>query len=311
LNIDWGLDSRLVGEVKPEFQKKTVGFVEVLELPDWLKTQSLGTTRSDNAIPGLDSDSDGRRITAEALGEIGSEAAIPGLLKLLEDSNSGVRWSAAVAFGNIVKNYTDTIAPHLPHLLTLIPTDSGQDAYRIILAIQESCKFYNSDLTQTTHSMKLFFSYSHKDETLRDELAKHLSQLKRQNIITTWHDRDITAGTDWAQAIDDNLNTADIILLLVSADFLASDYCYEKEMQRAIERHNNQEARVIPIILRPCDWHSAPFSNLQSLPIAHGAGAKPVTTWDNQDEAFLAIAQGIRKAVEELQQHRNSSLRAE
>jgi hypothetical protein len=74
-------------------------------------------------------------------------------------------------------------------------------------------------------------------------------------------------------------------------------------MQRAIERHNQQEARVIPIILRPCDWYSAPFGKLQALSIAPGAGATPVTEWDNQDKAFLAIVQGIRKAIEELQQH--------
>jgi HEAT repeat protein/energy-coupling factor transporter ATP-binding protein EcfA2 len=165
-----------------------------------------------------------------------------------------------------------------------------------IQIFQKRCKFYNYDLTQTTQSMKLFFSYAHKDEPLRDELAKHISLLKRQNIITDWHDRNITAGTDWAQAIDDNLNTANIILLLISSDFLASDYCYDKEMTRALEHHNQGTARVIPIILRPCDWHSAPFGKLQALP----KDAKPVTKWEDQDEAFTHIAQGIRKAVAEL-----------
>ena len=145
-------------------------------------------------------------------------------------------------------------------------------------------------------SIKLFFSYAHKDEPLRGELAKHLTLLKRQNIITDWYDRNITAGTDWAQAIDDNLNTADIILLLISANFLASNYCYDKEMTRALERHNQGTARVIPIILRPCDWHSAPFGKLQALP----KDAKPITQWSDQDAAFTNIAQGIRKAVEEL-----------
>ena len=154
--------------------------------------------------------------------------------------------------------------------------------------------------------MKLFFSYAHPDESLRDELAKHLSLLKRQGTITDWHDRKITAGTYWAQAIDDNLNTADIILLLISADFLASDYCYDQEMTRALVRHNQGNARVIPILLRPCDWHSAPFSELQALPIAHGSGAKPITQWPNLDEAFLNIAQGIRAAVTDLQQCKNS-----
>jgi energy-coupling factor transporter ATP-binding protein EcfA2 len=179
------------------------------------------------------------------------------------------------------------------------------DLYQILEDIhtfQSRCKYYNHNLTQTTQSMKLFFSYAHKDEPLRDELAKHLSLLKRQNIITDWHDRNITAGTDWAQAIDDNLNTANIILLLISSDFLALDYCYDKEMTRALENHTQGTARVIPIILRPCDWHSAPFGKLQALP----KDAKPVTQWSDPDEAFTHIAQGIRKAVAELQQPKNA-----
>jgi hypothetical protein len=155
----------------------------------------------------------------------------------------------------------------MPHLLTLIPTDSGKVAHRVILTIQENCKYYNYALTQTLHSVKLSFSYAHKDEALRDELAKHLALLKYQGIITTWHDRNITAGTEWAQAIDTNLNTADILLLLISANFLASDYCYDTEMQRALERHHDGEARVIPILLKPCDWEGAPFGKLQACPL--------------------------------------------
>ena len=161
-----------------------------------------------------------------------------------------------------------------------------------------------SDIQRKIQPPKLFFSYAHKDETLRDELATHLSLLKRQGIIDTWHDRNITAGTDWVQAIDDNLDSANIILLLISADFLASDYCYDKEMTRALEHHNQSTARVIPIILRPCDWHSAPFGKLQALP----KDAKPVTQWSNQEEAFTNIVQGIRKAVTELQYRKSSPI---
>lgn len=161
--------------------------------------------------------------------------------------------------------------------------------------------------TSSDTPLTLFYSYAHADETLRDELNKHLKLLQRQGIIKAWHDRDITAGTEWATAIDQNLNTADIILLLISANFLASDYCYETELTRALDRHTKGEARIIPIILKPCDWESAPFGKLQALPIAHGAGARPVTTWNNQDEAFLAISKGIRKVAEEIRQHRTSS----
>ena len=141
--------------------------------------------------------------------------------------------------------------------------------------------------------VEVFFSYSHRDEKLRDKLAPHLSMLQRQGIIKSWHDRKISAGTEWAQAIDDNLNSAGIILLLISADFLASNYCYDIEMQRAMERHEAGEARVVPIILKPVDWSGAPFGKLQAFP----KDAKPVTKWTNRDEAFLNIAQGIREAA--------------
>jgi hypothetical protein len=97
------------------------------------------------------------------------------------------------------------------------------------------------------------FSPTHKDEDLRDELEKHLSILKRQGVITAWYDRNITAGTEWAGEIDQHLNTASVILLLISADFLASDYCYAIELTRAMERHEDKEARVIPVILREVD----------------------------------------------------------
>ncbi|MCF4967723.1 toll/interleukin-1 receptor domain-containing protein [Nostoc sp. CMAA1605] len=147
-----------------------------------------------------------------------------------------------------------------------------------------------------SNPVKVFFSYSHKDEALRDELATHLSTMKHQGVIEAWHDRAIIAGSNWADAIDDNLNIADIVLLLVSANFLASDYCYDKEMMRAMERYESKEARVIPIILKPVDWNDTPFSKLQALP----KNAKPVTTWTNQDEAFSDIAKGIRRVAEEI-----------
>ncbi|MBW4577998.1 MAG: toll/interleukin-1 receptor domain-containing protein [Tildeniella nuda ZEHNDER 1965/U140] len=152
--------------------------------------------------------------------------------------------------------------------------------------------------TAPNTAIEVFFSYSHRDETLRDELAKHLSILKRQGVITAWHDRQITAGSEWAGAIDDHLNSARVILLLISADFLASDYCWDIELRRAIERHEAGDACVIPIILKPVDWSGAPFSKLQALP----KNAQPVTTWSNPDEAFLDVAKGIRKAVEAIAQ---------
>ncbi|MGB3493105.1 MAG: AAA-like domain-containing protein [Elainellaceae cyanobacterium] len=145
-------------------------------------------------------------------------------------------------------------------------------------------------------TVDVFFSYSHRDEKLRDKLALHLAMLQRQDVIRSWHDRKISAGTEWAQEIDDKLNSAGIILLLVSDHFLASDYCYDVEMKRAIERHDAGEAIVVPIILKPVDWSGAPFGKLQAFP----KDAKPVTKWSNRDEAFLNIARGIREAAQAL-----------
>jgi hypothetical protein len=143
---------------------------------------------------------------------------------------------------------------------------------------------------------QLFISYSHKDEALREQLGTHLTLLRRQGVIQDWHDRRIGAGQEWAGAIDGHLNGADVILLLVSADFLASDYCYDLEMKRALERHDARDACVIPVILRPVDWQGAPFAKLQALP----KDGKPVTSWPNADEAFTDVARGIRRALEDL-----------
>ncbi|MDX2213218.1 MAG: GUN4 domain-containing protein [Oculatellaceae cyanobacterium bins.114] len=145
-------------------------------------------------------------------------------------------------------------------------------------------------------AIALFFSYSHRDEPLRDKLAEHLKILERQGVISSWHDRQIGAGTEWATEIETNLNQADIILLLISASFLSSDYCWGIELQRAMERHESGSACVIPVILRPVDWSGAPFGKLQAFP----KDAKPITRWDDQDEAMMNVAQGIRAAAERL-----------
>ncbi|MFN6472661.1 MAG: GUN4 domain-containing protein [Nostoc sp. SerVER01] len=152
-------------------------------------------------------------------------------------------------------------------------------------------------------SLRLFFSYSHKDEALRDELAKHLSILERQGVISSWHDRKILPGEEWDYQINDNLNTADIILLLVSSDFLFSKYCWDVEVKKAIERHHAGEACVIPVILRSVDWNGAPFGKLQALP----KDAQPVVSryWHNPDEAFTDVARGIRTAAEKLKKERD------
>lgn len=149
---------------------------------------------------------------------------------------------------------------------------------------------------ETGFKMRLFYSYSHQDESLRNELEKHIVPLKREGLIESWHDREIGAGTNWDEELNKNFEAADVILLLVSADFLASEYCYEKEMKRAMEKHQAVEAIVIPIILREADWKSSPFSQLQALP----KDLKPVTSWANRDEAWANVVTGLRKAIEKL-----------
>ncbi len=151
-------------------------------------------------------------------------------------------------------------------------------------------------MPRSQKAIKIFISYAHEDESLLRQLETHLILLKRQGIISTWHDREIVPGTNWAKEIDKQLNQASIILLLVSADFLASDYCYQIEMNHALKRHQAGKARVIPILLRPVDWQDALFAHLLALPI----DARPITTWSNQDEAFLDVVSGIRRAIEDL-----------
>lgn len=139
----------------------------------------------------------------------------------------------------------------------------------------------------------VFFSYSHKDEELRDRLETALATMKRQGLIEAWHDRRLKAGDDFDHGVRSELERAEVILLLVSPDFIASDYCHDVEMARALERHERREARVIPVILRACDWKPMPFGKLLAAP----SDGKPVRSWPDLDEAFLDVVQKIRAAL--------------
>jgi tetratricopeptide (TPR) repeat protein len=145
-------------------------------------------------------------------------------------------------------------------------------------------------------AIEVFISYSHQDQSLRTELEKHLSNLKRQNIITSWYDGDIIPGVELEPEIMNHLKRAQIILLLVSADFIASDFCYTKELKEAFARHDANQARIIPILLRPTDWQGTPFSKLKMLP----TDAKAVTRWPTLDDAFEDVVTGIRAAIDDL-----------
>ncbi len=141
---------------------------------------------------------------------------------------------------------------------------------------------------------KLVFSYSHADEDLRNQLEKHLSPLKRMGRIETWHDRRIVAGEEFGTEIDQNFADADIILLLVSPDFIDSDYCYEIEMRNSLARHKRGEAAVIPVILRPCAWHQLPFGTL----LAATTDGKPIIQFASIDEGFVQVFDAVSKALD-------------
>lgn len=141
--------------------------------------------------------------------------------------------------------------------------------------------------------IEIMFSYAHEDQEMRDQLEVHLSSLKRQGVIGTWHDRRIGAGVEIDGEIDKHLTTADIILLLVSPYFIASDYCHDVEMQTAMARHKRGEARVIPVILDYCDWLDLPFGKLLAVP----TDGRPIAKYPNRNEAFLEVVKAIKGAV--------------
>ncbi|EAR9858063.1 toll/interleukin-1 receptor domain-containing protein [Salmonella enterica subsp. enterica serovar Cubana] len=143
----------------------------------------------------------------------------------------------------------------------------------------------------------LVFSYSHADEALRNELEKHLSPLKRMGKITTWHDRCIIPWQEFENQIDLYFSQADIILLLISSDFIASDYCYQVEMTNALERHNRGEAVVIPVILRECDWHQLPFGRIMAATI----DGKPITKFASHDDGYFQVAGAVSRAIANLE----------
>ena len=155
-------------------------------------------------------------------------------------------------------------------------------------------------------SVKIFFCYAHQDEGMLNKLKAHLRSLQRDGLIDIWHDREISAGTEWEPEISEHLNTAQIILLLISRNFMNSDYCYSIEMKRAIERHERGEGCVIPVILRPVHWQVAPIDKLQALP----KDAKPITDWITQDHGFRNVTDGIFRVIKQLNVNHPSNLLA-
>jgi len=143
---------------------------------------------------------------------------------------------------------------------------------------------------------KLFVSYAPEDDRHRDDLDHHLASLRREGNVDVWFDARIAPGEDWRARIGQELSGSDVILLLISANFLASDFCVDEEMAHAVERHRQGTARVIPIAVRAADWGQMPFAKLRALP----RNRRPVTLWANHDEGWTDVAEGIREVIASL-----------
>jgi hypothetical protein len=144
--------------------------------------------------------------------------------------------------------------------------------------------------------LKIFLSYAHEDEAMKAQLDKNLVMLKKSDKVDVWQDRKILAGDAWDESISKALAEADIILLLISVDFNNSQYIWDKELKLALERHQRNEARVIPVILRTCEWSEMPYARLQALP----TGAKPISSFTDADTAYTDVAKGIRIVVDHM-----------
>lgn len=142
--------------------------------------------------------------------------------------------------------------------------------------------------------MKAFISYSHSDAAMLEILRKHFAQLKRDNVITTWTDQEITAGARFDNVIENALNSSNLFFALLSHEYLASRYCYETEFLKALEIEQQGKITIVPIILEPCDWTNSPFKDFMALP----KDGKAISEWANRNTAFLDVVQGIRKLVQ-------------
>jgi TIR domain len=149
-------------------------------------------------------------------------------------------------------------------------------------------------------AVTVLLCYADEDERMVGQLKKHLSMLERNGHIALWDYGHISPGTEWEQEMNKHLDEAEMMLLLISASFLAADYCYKVQMQRAIERHERKEVRVIPVILRSVYWNEPPLDKLQPLPDR----AKPISTWTPREEGWKNVVAGIKKVIEQLNAHR-------
>ncbi|HZS03899.1 MAG TPA: TIR domain-containing protein [Blastocatellia bacterium] len=178
--------------------------------------------------------------------------------------------------------------------------DSFVRAARKVSAISEVT---DQSAAKSGASVRLYISYSHKDEMFLDELNTHLKLLQRMGLIKIWSDRRIEMGESWKEQLDQQLEQAQIILLLVSADYLASDFAHDVEMKYALEKHYSGEAVAIPVLLRPTAWQESPLASIQALP----PNGRPISTWENRDEAWVEVVKGIREAIARFENSQQSA----
>ncbi|MEL6636788.1 MAG: toll/interleukin-1 receptor domain-containing protein [Bacteroidota bacterium] len=158
-----------------------------------------------------------------------------------------------------------------------------------------------------TIPIKIFTSYAHKDEPMRQELDTHLAMIRRHEAVDIWNDREIDAGEEWDAAIRKEFEEADIIMLLFSPSFLGSRYIYEKEMVAALQRHEERSAVVFPIILRRCEWRETEFRKLQVAPRDVAGERKPIKNWDDSDEAYYTVAQELKRVIKSVQARKKAA----
>jgi len=145
-------------------------------------------------------------------------------------------------------------------------------------------------------NISLFISYSHKDEWLKKEFESHLNALIRNEVITTWNDREIKAGQVIDNEVDNNLKLSNIVCFLVSSDFIGSNYCMEKEYKLAQKMHKNSEVVIVPIIVRACDWDVYDLKSYAALPL----DATPITSRSADVSSIAMRDEGWLEVVDQL-----------
>lgn len=183
-------------------------------------------------------------------------------------------------------------------ILDTLESSDDSNSFSTFTKKDYSNNISRNDSNANGRILKVFYSYAHTDNDYLSDLQKHLKVLEKMGKIKSWHDREILPGDEWSEEIIGQLKEADIILFLVSADFLASDYIWRKEIDIAMERRSKGKAIVVPIILKPCLWKQTEFANLQALPLDRQGRLTPISKWDDRDEAMSIVADGLNKLID-------------